>query len=299
MTPPGLQSMSWSRAGETSRGFFVDSERGGTGMSQRKAIFVTGGASGIGRAIALRFGRAGWFVGLGDIDVDGMAETETLLPGGFSFAHRFDVRDRAAWDEALDGFATAAGGRIDVVANNAGIPLGGALADNSPEEITRCLDINLKGALFGAQAAFPHLVRSAPGSCLLNTASAAGIWGTAGASVYSATKFGVRALTESLDGEWAEHGIAVRSLMPAFIDTPLLDHAPNVTSNERIRQRVLDAGLEITPVSDVAEAAWAAVHGERLHTPVGKTARRLAFASRWMPARLRRMSRASARPMGR
>lgn len=299
MTPPGLQSMSWSRAGETSRGFFVDSERGGTGMSQRKAIFVTGGASGIGRAIALRFGRAGWFVGLGDIDVDGMAETETLLPGGFSFAHRFDVRDRAAWDEALDGFATAAGGRIDVVANNAGIPLGGALVENTPAEIERCLDINLKGVLFGAQAAYPWLKKTAPGSCLLNTASAAGLYGTPGASVYSATKFGVRAITESLDAEWAEDGIEVRSLMPGFIDTPLLDKTPNASANEDIRSRVTEAGLDITPAADVGEAAWAAVHGQDLHTLVGKTARQMKFAARWMPGRLRRQVRSSLRPLGR
>ena len=267
-------------------------------MTQRKAIFVTGGASGIGRAIAVRFGRAGWFVGLGDLDEAGMAATEDMLPGGFSFAHRFDVRDRAAWDEALDGFATAAGGRIDVVANNAGIPLGGALIENSPEEIERCLDINLKGVLFGAQAAYPWLRQTAPGSCLLNTASAAGIYGTPGASVYSATKFGVRAITESLDAEWAADGIEVRSLMPGFIDTPLLDHAPNRAANENIRTRVTEAGLEISPAEDVGEAAWQAVHGKRLHTPVGKTAFQLRFAARWMPGRLRRQVRASNRPLG-
>ncbi len=267
-------------------------------MTQRKAIFVTGGGSGIGRAIALRFGQAGWFVGLGDIDADGMAATEALLPGGFSFAHRFDVRDRAAWDEALDGFATASGGRIDVVANNAGIPLGGALIDNSTAEIERCLDINLKGVLFGAQASYPWLRKTAPGSCLLNTASAAGIYGTPGASVYSATKFGVRGLTESLDGEWAQDGIAVRSLMPGFIDTPLLDHTPHHGANEPIRDRVREAGLEITPAGDVGEAAWRAVHGGQLHTLVGKTAFRLRFASRWLPGRLRRQVRNSTRPLG-
>lgn len=267
-------------------------------MAQRRAIFITGGGSGIGRAIAQRFGREGWFVGLGDIDEGGMAATEALLPGGYCFAHRFDVRDRAAWDEALDGFATATGGRIDVVANNAGIPLGGALIENSVEEIERCLDINLKGVLFGAQAAYPWLKATAPGSCLLNTASAAGIYGTPGASVYSATKFGVRALTESLDGEWAEDGIAVRSLMPGFIDTPLLDHAPNRASNEDIRSRVTGAGLEITPAATVGEAAWAAVHGRDLHTLVGKTATRLRFASRWMPGKLRKQMRASNRPLG-
>ncbi|WP_240782115.1 SDR family oxidoreductase [Qipengyuania sediminis] len=267
-------------------------------MSVRKAIFITGGASGIGRAIAVRFGREGWFVGLGDIDEPGMAATEALLPGGYSFACRLDVRDRAAWDEALDGFATAAGGRIDVVANNAGIPLGGALVDNSAEEIERCLDINLKGVLFGAQAAYPWLKRSAPGSCLLNTASAAGIYGTPGASVYSATKFGVRAITESLDAEWAEDGIEVRSLMPGFIETPLLDKTPHHGANEDIRSRVIAGGLEITPAADVGDAAWNAVHGRDLHTVVGKTAARLRFAARWMPGRLRKQVRASNRPLG-
>lgn len=267
-------------------------------MSERKAIFVTGGASGIGRAIAVRFGQEGWFVGLGDVDQAGMAETESLLPGGYSYAHKFDVRDRGAWDEALDAFATASGGRIHVVANNAGIPLGGALADISTEEIERCLDINLKGVLFGAQAAYPWLRKSAPGSCLLNTASAAGIYGTPGASVYSATKFGVRAITESLDAEWAEDGIKVRSLMPGFIDTPLLDHTPHHGANEDIRTRVSDAGLEITPATDVADAAWRAVHGSQLHTPVGKTAFRLRFAARWMPGKLRKQVRASNRPLG-
>ena len=108
----------------------------------------------------------------------------------------------------------------------------------------------------------------------------------------------MRGITESLDGEWAADGIAVRSLCPSFIDTPLLDKNPNAGSNQDIRQRVTDAGLEITPVEDVAEAAWAAVHGDRLHTLVGKTAKRLGFASRWLPGKLRKQTRASARTLG-
>ena len=264
----------------------------------RKSIFITGGASGIGRAVAQRFAREGWFVGIADINDAGMRETAALLPSGASSLHKLDVRDRAAWDEALAAFAAAAGGRIDVVFNNAGIPLGGALTENSTAEIERCLDINLKGVLFGAQAAYPHLKASAPGSCLLNTASAAGIYGTPGASVYSATKFGVRAITESLDAEWAPDGIKVADLMPGFIDTPLLDHAPNHGSNADIRSNVVDAGLEITPVTAVADAAWEAVHGTMLHNRVGKTAHRLAFASRWMPGRLRKEVRSTLRPLG-
>ncbi|WP_338444938.1 SDR family oxidoreductase [Pelagerythrobacter marensis] len=267
-------------------------------MGDRKAIFITGGGSGIGRAIAHLFGQRGWFVGVGDIDTAGMQQTLAGIGNGYTYAHKLDVRDRAAWDTALDAFATAAGGRIDVVVNNAGIPLGGSLSDNSTEEIDRCIDINLKGVLYGAQAALPWLQKTAPGSCLLNIASAAGIYGTSGASVYSATKFGVRGATEALDAEWAELGIGVRSLCPGFIDTPLLEHAPNQQSNEAIRDRVRAAGLEITPVERVAEAAWEAVHGDKLHTLVGQTARRLAFGARWMPGRVRKMARATARPLG-
>ena len=267
-------------------------------MAEHKAIFITGGGSGIGRAIAVYFAGRGWFVGLGDIDAAGMKGTQDRIGGGMTYAHKLDVRDRAAWDEALDAFSKAAGGRIDVVANNAGIPLGGSLDTNTVEEIERCLDINLKGVLFGAQASLPHLKKTAPGSCLLNTASAAGIYGTGGASVYSATKFGVRGVTEALDAEWAEFGIKVRDLMPGFIDTPLLDHTPNQGSNEAIRGRVQESGLEITPALTVAQAAWDAVHGDKLHTLVGKTARNLAFGARWLPGKVRKQARGMARPLG-
>lgn len=264
----------------------------------RKAIFITGGGSGIGRATAQKFAAEGWFVGLADINEAGARETAALLPAGQSSVHRLDVRDRAAWDQALADFAAAAGGRIDAVFNNAGIPLGGQLVETTAAEVERCLDINLKGVLFGAQAAYPWLKASAPGSCLLNTASAAGIYGTPGAAVYSATKFGVRAVTECLDAEWAADGIKVADLMPGFIETPLLDHAPNQATNSDIRTRVLDAGLEITPVGAVADAAWKAVHGTALHNRVGKTADRLAFAARWLPGMLRKQTRGSQRPLG-
>jgi NAD(P)-dependent dehydrogenase (short-subunit alcohol dehydrogenase family) len=266
-------------------------------MAGTKAIFITGGGSGIGRAVACRFAAEGWIVGLGDISEDGMAGTRAVLPGGTCFTVQLDVRDREQWGDALGAFAQVAGG-IDVLFNNAGIPIGGALIDLTPEEIERTLDINLKGVIFGAQAAYPWLKARAPGSCLLNTASAAGIYGVPGATVYGATKFGVRAITESLDGEWAADGIAVRDLMPGFIETPLLDNAPNRKTNGAIRDLVGAAGLEITPVVAVADAAWDAVHGQRLHTLVGKTARQAQFFARFLPGLMRRNVRSSKRPLG-
>ena len=268
-------------------------------MAQQRSIFITGGASGIGRAVALHFGARGWFVGIADINEAGMAETLGAIAGEAKFSHRLDVRDRAAWDTVLTAFSTAAGGRIDAMINNAGIGTGGTLHELDPEEIDRCLDINLKGVLYGAQAVYPYLKASAPGSALVNIASAAGIAGSAGMSVYCATKFGVRAVTESLDAEWATDRITVASVCPSFIETPLLDGTGNRKSNEQIRDRVRAAGLEITPVEEVAKAVWDAVHGDKLDYFVGKTSKSMAFAKRWMPGKVRKQLRGSQGPLGR
>ena len=267
-------------------------------MATQRSIFITGGGSGIGRATALHFAARGWFVGVADINEAGMAETLSLISGDAKWQGKLDVRDRAAWDTALAEFAAAAGGRIDAMVNNAGIGTGGALSELDPEEIDRCLDINLKGVLYGAQAVYPYLQKTAPGSALVNMASAAGIAGSAGMSVYCATKFGVRAVSESLDAEWAGDRITVASVCPAFIETPLLNGTGNRKSNIAIRDNVRAAGLEISPVEDVAQAVWDAVHGTKLDYFVGATAKRMAFAKRWMPGKVRKQLRNSLRPLG-
>jgi len=258
----------------------------------QKSIFITGGGSGIGQATATLFAARGWRIGLADVDAKGLAGTAAMLPADMVETYEMDVRDRDAWVASLDAFTAPAGGRLDVLFNNAGIGTGGPLAEMSFEDIDRTVSINLMGALNGARIGYAYLART-PGSCLLNTASASAIYGTSGLVPYSMTKFGVRALTEGLDGEWHGAGIKVRDLVPGFIETPLLNK-PVSGSNQSIRETVTAAGLELTPVDKVAEAAWAAVHGDRLHSYVGKTAFRLAFAARWMPGKLRKMMRRGA-----
>ena len=157
------------------------------------------------------------------------------------------------------------------------------------DDIDRVVSINLGGVLNGAKIGHAYL-KATPGSCLLNTASASAIYGTSGLVVYSATKFGVRALTEGLDGEWYGDGIKVRDLVPSFIDTPLLQE-PVGGSNRNVREIVTSAGLELTSAADVADAAWRAVHGDDVHTYVGKTAFRLKFAAKWLPGRMRKQMR--------
>ncbi len=259
-------------------------------MSERKAIFITGGGSGIGREVARHFGERGWFVGLGDINVEGMEDTEALLPGGFSYSHKLDVRDRDAWDVALDAFSTAAGGRIDVVFNNAGIAHGGAYIEQTRDEIENLIDINVKGVLFGAQAAHKHLAKTAPTAILINTASIAGIIGSPGLAAYSATKWAVRGLTESLDAEWAKEGIRVASLCPGFIDTPMIDQVQE-DSNRTAKEALKESGMEVSPVSDVADVVWSIVHGDDLHYTVGKFAKKMRRLHRWLPGTFRKQMR--------
>lgn len=255
--------------------------------STQKAIFITGGGSGIGRAVAQHFAAKGWLVGLSDINEKGLEETAALLPHGQSETYILDVRDLGAWKKTLDAFVARAGGRLDVLFNNAGIAGGGALAENSDEMADLTIDVNFRGVVNGARAGYLYL-KATPGSCLLNTCSASGIYGSAGLSLYSATKFGVRGLTEALNLEWREDDIKVRDLMPGFIDTPLLDTVmPG--SNRSAREGVKEAGLEFTPVEIVAEKAWEAVHGNRVHTLVGKTARRLNFLARFVPGMMPRL----------
>lgn len=252
----------------------------------RKTLFVTGAASGLGREVSRYFAEKGYFVGLSDMDMDGVAETAALLPEGQSSQHLLDVTDRKQWTSAVAEFGEVTGGRMDVFFNNAGIGSGGPIQSMTDDDIDRLIAVNITGVISGIRACF-DMLKATPDSCVLNTASAAGIYGAAGMSVYSATKFAVRGLTEAHDVEFTDHGIKSRSLMPGFIDTNILS---NVTegSNMTGKEVLQSVGQEVSEVSIIGPAAWEAVHGDKIHTTVNKTAKDLAFAARWFPGRLRK-----------
>lgn len=254
--------------------------------SNRKSIFVTGAASGLGREVSRYFADKGWFVGLADVNEAGLKETADMLPAGQSAIHMLDVTNRPQWKEAVTDFAKLTGGKMDVLFNNAGVGSGGPIQDMTDEDIDRMIAINVTGVINGIRASFPYL-QATPDSCVLNTASAAGIYGSAGLSVYSATKFAVRGLTEAHDIEWRELGIKSRSLMPGFIDTNIIG-AVDPGSNQTGKERLEESGILVSPVSVIGPAAWEAVHGDKVHTPVNKMAKQLAFAARWFPGRLRK-----------
>lgn len=251
----------------------------------RKTIFITGAGSGIGRATAKLFAERGWFTGLYDVNAAGLAETEHLIPQDQRVSGVFDVRDRAGWKTALEGFIAASGGRLDVLFNNAGIARHGWFEDVSEEDASLEIDVNFKGVVNGCYAALPLL--KASGGRIVNTASAAAILGSPRLAVYSATKFAVRGLSEALDIEFQRHGVRVACLMPYFIETPILDGGTSGT-NRHFRDEVVEQKSKVYPVADAAEGAWAAAHGDELHYPVGAEAKRAHLLVRFIPKTIRK-----------
>lgn len=251
----------------------------------QKAIFVTGAGSGIGRATAQLFAERGWFVGLFDVNAQGLDETAATLPEGQRLSMTFDVRDRAGWNRAVEAFGQATDRRMNVLFNNAGVGKGGFIDEMPQEDIDLVLDVNLKGVINGVNAALP-LLRETPGARIVNTASVAGVVGAARMSIYCASKFAVRGLTESLDIELSRYGVRVTSLMPWFIDTAILQ-SMTPDSNRTLRDALTEQKTPIYPVRMAAERAWDAAHGKELHYMVGKAAERARFFARFAPNMLR------------
>lgn len=252
----------------------------------RKAVFISGAASGIGLDAAKRFAREGWFVGLADINAAGLKAALDAIGAQNGATYLLDVRDKSAWDDALSVFTTASGGRLDVLLNNAGIAAAGNLEDQSDDDVARQLDINLKGVISGARAAIPYLKKT-PGAQLVNVASCAGIYGAPGMAVYAATKFAVRGLSQALEGELAPYGVAVKCLMPWFVDTAILSSsAPG--SNESLADTLRQRKVKIYPVSESTNTIFKALASKEREHIVGGAGRQLAFVTRFFPGLVRR-----------
>lgn len=226
-------------------------------MSTRRAIFITGAASGMGRETARLFAARGWFVGAYDIDAAGLDSLANELGPDAGLFAPLDVSDRAAYLAAIERFGAASGGRMDLLFNNAGIGAGGYFDEQPWETIERIVSVNLLGVLGGIHAAMP-LLKATPNALCLSTSSASAIFGAAGIAVYSATKHAVKGFTEALSVELSRHGIRAADVLPGLIDTPILP--------ERVRAGAATEGMwRLLPPVAVAEAVWAAYHEDKLH----------------------------------
>jgi NAD(P)-dependent dehydrogenase (short-subunit alcohol dehydrogenase family) len=180
---------------------------------------VTGGASGIGAAIAQRLSEQGATVAVLDLNPDGAADG--------LFAVQANVADDASVRTAIDA-VVAQFGRLDIVVNNAGIGAQGTVEDNSDEEWHRAYDINVLGIVRVSRAALPYL-RTSPTAAIVNTCSVAANVGLPQRALYSATKGAVLSLTRAMAADHLREGVRVNCVNPGTADTPwvarLLDSA--------------------------------------------------------------------------
>jgi len=187
---------------------------------QGRAAIVTGGARGVGLAIAERLLASGAKVSLWDVDAAALQCAAAVLPGTVHTVS-VDLADNAAVQTAAEAAAGALG-KLDILVNNAGITGGNAKTwDVHPEDWRRVLDVNLNGPFYCCRAVVPFLLQNGYGR-IVNIASIAGKEGNPNAAHYSASKAGLIALTKSLGKELANANILVNAVAPAVIATDIL-----------------------------------------------------------------------------
>lgn len=192
---------------------------------------VTGGASGIGAAIAARLAAGGAAVAVLDLNTEG-------VPAGL-LALRADVSDDESVRRAVAEAAAQLGG-IDIVINNAGIGAAGTIADNPDEEWRRVFEINVFGIVRVTRAALPWLVASS-GAAVVNTASIAATAGLPQRAVYSASKGAVLALTRAMAADHLADGIRVNCVNPGTADTPWVERLLAAADDPAAERAALEA----------------------------------------------------------
>ncbi|GAW64186.1 acetoin(diacetyl)reductase [Ligilactobacillus acidipiscis DSM 15836] len=231
-----------------------------------KTAIITGAGQGIGEAAAYRLAQDGFAIAVADINEKTAPKVaQNLREQGYQAqAYIVDVADRDAVFDLVDQ-AVADLGKLAVFVNNAGEAFIDPIIDSDPEQISHLLDVNLKGTFWGIQAAAKRFKQQGNGGRIINAASLAGVEASALQSAYSASKFGIRGLTQSAAKELAADQITVNAYNPGIVRTPLRDAIDEKTSKlkglsvaEQQANCLTEIGLGREGVpADVAEViAW-------------------------------------------
>jgi NAD(P)-dependent dehydrogenase (short-subunit alcohol dehydrogenase family) len=216
-----------------------------------RTAFVTGAASGIGRASAVLFAEAGATVHCADRDAQGLHETATLIKdrGGTAHIHHLDVSDRAQVQQAV-----ASCERLDTMAAIAGIMHSSSVLETRDEDLDQVLAVNFKGVLHACQAAALRMIADGNRGSIVTMASGAIDTGGPGLLCYSVAKAAVVQLTKTLATEVGRHGIRVNAVAPGWIRTPMTDrHGETQAQTEAFMARMSPLGRVGEP-EDIAHA---------------------------------------------
>jgi len=216
-----------------------------------RTAFVTGAASGIGRASAVLLAEAGATVHCADRDAQGLDETAALVKdaGGTAHTHVLDVTDRAALREAVAGCE-----RLDVMAAIAGVMHSSTVLETREEDLDRVLGVNFKGVLYACQEAARAMIAGGGGGSIITMASGAVDTGGPGLLCYGVSKAAVVQLTKTLAAEVGKHGIRVNAVAPGWIRTPMTGHhGEDQARTEAFMARMSPLGRVGEP-SDIAHA---------------------------------------------
>lgn len=231
-------------------------------MTAQRFAFVTGAGSGIGCSIATLLLQLGWKVALVDMNRQAIEATAQTYQGK-AVAIAADISDADSVALAFAKFAEFSGGTLDLLVNNAGLLYTGDFEDQPLDHLRRMLNVNNLGPALCCRCALPLLKKSAAAGMnptVVNMSSASSVFGIPSMAVYSATKFWVRGFTEALASEWKRYGIAVRSVVPPFVNTPML-HA---NKDHLLMKRL---GVNLGPDAVAKQVIIAARCGP-LHRPV-------------------------------
>lgn len=270
---------------------------------KNKRVFITGAGSGIGQATAVKLASLGCHLLLSDIDQTGLFETtkkcaiHTEKHGTETKTFVLDVTDFSAM-QAVANEINSRYNHVDILINNAGIALAGRFLDCTVEDWQKIININLMGVVHGCKAFIPAMVEAsskAKPTHVVNIASMAGYYAAPDVSVYSASKFAVFGLTESLRAEMMGEYVIVSAICPGVIHTNIIKNAPFVGS-ETDRDEIdklyekRNAGPDL-----VADAVVDAIQNDRAVQPVTAEAWALYGLKRVAPSLLGKVSAFSAK----
>jgi 3-oxoacyl-[acyl-carrier protein] reductase len=204
-----------------------------------RGALVTGGARGIGRAIALCLAQRGAEVAVNDVEEAAAAETcaEIESAGGRAFALGFDVSEAQAVERGVAAAIDRLSG-LHILVNNAGISIDALLMRVAEDDLERILRVNLKGAFLCSKAAARSLLRARDGGRVINIASVVGEQGNSGQAMYAASKAGLIGLTKSLAREFASRGVTVNAVAPGYVETEMTAAAIQGDARDALLARI-------------------------------------------------------------